>query len=267
MGVLSSMLGRIRSRTLVQYRADPEAVARLLPARFRPAVHRGHALIGVCHTRMDEPRGGWTPLAHLTMGTDLLTWRIPAVVERSGRDGEAERNAVWIPRRDTSSWFGANCTGRLTRGRWRLSRFELDESPGGVTLVVERDGERELELRAEACGELRGSVLHDLGEARHVLGAQGEARPTFALAPGFDELDLDPEHWDVEALEVREALARPFAELLPAGSFEIDCALRLTVTASHRLPATAAASAAARPEWSEVEPIARPGTATLIPGV
>lgn len=261
MGVLSSMRARIRCRYLVQFRADPEAVARLLPGRFRPALHRGHALIGVCYTRLDDPRSGWIPLTHLTLGTDLLTWRIPAVVERSHRahpKGGRERRTVWIPRRDTSSWFGANCAGRLSRGRWRLSRFELDESPAGVTLVVERDGERELVLRAEVTDELRGSLLLDLGEAREVIGSQGESRPTFSLAPGFDELDLDPEHWDVEALDVREAFARPYAELLPLGSFELDSALRITVTARHRLPA---------PAHAELEDIAQPGGATLIPGV
>ena len=43
--------GIIRRRLLVNFRVEPAVIQRLLPARFRPKVHAGHAVAGICLIR------------------------------------------------------------------------------------------------------------------------------------------------------------------------------------------------------------------------
>lgn len=248
MGVLSTLRGRMQSRTLALYRADPTVIARHLPAHMAVAPFRGRALVGVCYTRMLEGRPGLLPLS---MGNDHLAWRFP--VEVTGTDGRG-RTAVWIPRRCTSSWFGAHCAGRLTRGNWGLADFRFEEQPGGLELAVTRGGEVEFELTASTASELRGSLFLNAAEARDVISGAGRSHPPFALAPGFDHLTLEPELWRIEPLEVHRVHARLFEEesLFPSGSVEFDCALRLTVTASTPLGEP------------EPEPV-RPGSSPVVP--
>ena len=225
MGVLSSIRGEIRCRYVLIYRASPEVVARLLPEPMQPAVDREATLVGLCYTRMREPQRGWLPLS---MGTDHLSWRFPVEIP----NGDAPpRRAVWVPRRNTSSRFGANWAGKLTPGNWSHSRFEFDEGPTGAELTVESDA-LDLHLVCRRTPDLRGSVFLEPCEVADVLRRSGPAHPPFALAPGFDRLELQADLWHLEPLIVDELRARRFddPELFPPGSIELDCGLRASPT-------------------------------------
>jgi hypothetical protein len=224
MGAPSRLNERIECRYLVVYRADPAVVAALLPEPMLPAVHGAHGLVSVCFTRMSESRRGWLPLS---LGVDHLSWRF--AVELPVPRTQETRRAVWVPRRHTSSWFGAHCAGRLARGRWAQAQFKLLERPADLELEVTSGDDLELLLRAERGGDLAGSVFASPGDLRAVLGASGPAHPPFALAPGFDTLDLDAERWHLELLRVRELCVPRFedAERFPPGSLDLDCAVRL----------------------------------------
>ena len=45
---LPTIQGLIDRRLLVNYRADPAAIERILPPPFRPKLHRGYAIAGIC---------------------------------------------------------------------------------------------------------------------------------------------------------------------------------------------------------------------------
>ena len=53
--------GVIRRRLLVNYRVSPEAIARILPAPFRPKLQRGYAIAGICLIRLEQIRPRWLP--------------------------------------------------------------------------------------------------------------------------------------------------------------------------------------------------------------
>jgi uncharacterized protein YqjF (DUF2071 family) len=55
--------GMIKRRILVNYRADPTVVQRLLPRPFRPKLHAGHAIVGVCLIRLEQIRPAGIPVA------------------------------------------------------------------------------------------------------------------------------------------------------------------------------------------------------------
>ena len=55
--------GTIKRRILVNYRADPEVIQKILPTPFRPKLHNGHALVGICLIRLENIRPARLPAA------------------------------------------------------------------------------------------------------------------------------------------------------------------------------------------------------------
>ena len=53
--------GVIKRRLLVNFRADPVVVQRLLPAPFRPKLHGAHSLVGICLIRLEQIRPAGLP--------------------------------------------------------------------------------------------------------------------------------------------------------------------------------------------------------------
>ena len=51
------MSGTIRRRVLLNYRADPQIIQAQLPPQFRPQLHKGHAVVGVCLIRLEKISG------------------------------------------------------------------------------------------------------------------------------------------------------------------------------------------------------------------
>ena len=48
--------GIIRRRLLVNFRVEPEVIRRHLPEPFRPKLHDGYAIAGICLIRLEDIR-------------------------------------------------------------------------------------------------------------------------------------------------------------------------------------------------------------------
>ena len=111
---LPKVHGVIRRRLLVNYRVDPDVVARQLPQPFRPKLYRDTAIAGICLIRLEEIRPkGFPRLAGLS--SENAAHRI--AVERD--DAEGRHEGVYIPRRDTGSLVNQMAGGRLFPGEYR----------------------------------------------------------------------------------------------------------------------------------------------------
>jgi hypothetical protein len=53
---LPVIAGTIDRRMLINFRADPTVVAKLLPAPFVPKIYRGSAIVGICLIRLKHVR-------------------------------------------------------------------------------------------------------------------------------------------------------------------------------------------------------------------
>jgi hypothetical protein len=53
--------GTSKRRLLVNFRADPNVVQRLLPQPFRPKIHLGRSLVGICLIRVEQIRPSGLP--------------------------------------------------------------------------------------------------------------------------------------------------------------------------------------------------------------
>jgi hypothetical protein len=124
--------GLIKRRLLVNFRADPAIVHRILPNGFRPKLHDGHAFVGICLIRLENVRPKGVPAA-IGVSSENAAHRI--AVEWTDVDGH-RREGVFIARRDTSSRLNAFAGGRVFPGEHHHSRFEVSDQGRPVSIKV-----------------------------------------------------------------------------------------------------------------------------------
>ncbi len=215
----------VERRLLVNYRVDPGAAARLLPAPLRPQLVRGHAVAGLCLLRLGRVRPAWAP-ASLGLRSENVAHRI--AVEWDGPNGV--ETGVYIPRRDTGSRLNAWAGGRVFPGEYGLADFTVDEGADRLRVAfATRDGDLRAEVAVELAAELPASRLFSgLAEASAFFrcGSRGFS----ATRDGglrLDGMELHTDAWRLEACRVESAASSFFddPERFPPGSAELDCAL------------------------------------------
>src|SRR6266478_612366 len=125
--------GTIKRRLLVNFRAEPAVVQRILPEPFRPKLHRGVSLVGICLIRLEQIRPAGLPGA-LGLSSENAAHRI--AVEWTDAGG-IQREGVFIPRRDTGSLLNRLAGGRVFPGEHHAARFSLADSNGHIELAME----------------------------------------------------------------------------------------------------------------------------------
>ncbi len=135
---LPQIEGRIERRLLVNYRVEPEAIARVLPEPFRPQLVGDAAIAGICLIRLGDMRPRRLP-RWMGLTSENAAHRV--AVEWDTAAGP--RTGVYIPRRDSDSWVNtlwaggstpASTTGPGSRSRRPTSTSEWPTPPGTVPL-------------------------------------------------------------------------------------------------------------------------------------
>jgi hypothetical protein len=216
--------GIIDRRILVNYRADPEVLAKILPEPFRPKLINGAGMAGICLIRLKQIRPHFLP-PFLGLSSENAAHRI-AVEWDQGGEG---REGVFVPRRDTSSRLNSSVGGILFPGVQNHARFNVQEGDGCYRIEMDGDDlQTHLIVEGHVASELpETSVFRSLGAAseffeRGSLGYSATARPG-----EFDGMELRSLGWRVEPLAVEQVESSFFADRsrFPAGSVEFDCAL------------------------------------------
>src|SRR5471030_1619654 len=124
--------GTIKRRLLVNFRADPAAVRAVLPAPFRPKLHNGFAIAGICLIRLERERPAGAP-ALLGFGSENAAHRF--AVEWTGSDGTV-REGVFVPRRDTDSLTQRLAGGRVFAVKSHAASFHVHDTGGRIEMQV-----------------------------------------------------------------------------------------------------------------------------------
>lgn len=221
---LPVMRGVIERRMLVNFRCDPAAVTKLLPAPFRPKLVRGFAMAGICLIRLGGVRPGFMPAA-VGLTSENAAHRIAVEWD----DAAGVREGVFIPRRDTSSWLNQFAGGRLFPGVHHRATFTVLETRERFKLEMRAaDGGAFVRVAARVAEALpEGSVFQNMAEASQFFlgGALGwSAR---AAAGEFDGLELRCDAWRMEPLAVERVESSFFDDpnLFPPGTATFDSAL------------------------------------------
>lgn len=159
---LPVMQGLIRRRILVNFRVAPEIMQRQLPAKFRPKLHAGAAIAGICLIRREQIRPKYLP-AFLGHHSENAAHRIAL---RWEDDQGVMREGVFMPRRDTSSRLNHLAGGRLFPGEHHHADFTVTDVGGRIDLKMQaRDDAVRVEVQGCASEHQPRRGLHARGES------------------------------------------------------------------------------------------------------
>lgn len=214
--------GLIDRRILVNFRVDPHVLARLLPAPFKPQLHEGFGIAGICLIRLKQIRPrGWP--AAFGLSSENAAHRLAVEWER---DGET-RTGVYIPRRDTSSRLNALAGGRVFPGVHRRSDFDVLERDEHFSVAMHSDDGTRIAVAGRVGTEWSSKAFRSVHEASQFFESGSFGYSASHVASVFDGLELRTFGWQVEPLSVDHVCSSYFDDraLFPLGSVEFDCAL------------------------------------------
>jgi len=221
---LPNIQGVIRRRLLVNFRVDPSVIQRQLPAPFRPKLQAGYSVAGICLIRLENIRPRYVP-SPFGINSENAAHRIALTWE----DERGVHDAVYIPRRDTSSLVNQLADGRLFPGEHNRARFEVTESDCHIQLLMESlDHMVKVTLSATSSAHLPlGSCFRSLGEASKFFETGSLGYSATSNGERLDGIQLRAQQWKVEPLAVEEVYSSYFADnsIFPEGTSSFDCAL------------------------------------------
>jgi hypothetical protein len=222
--LLDSIHGIIDRRVLLNYRIDPAVVRRLLPQPFRPKLFGSHAVGGVCMIRFKQLRPRFTP-AWLGLGSENAAHRFAVEWDQEGEP----REGVFIPRRDTASWFNRTFGGKVFPGIFQGSRFETRDTDSTVAVrIVRSDGGTELDFAGRVDSRLPATSMFPTLDAASDFFLRGSTGYSATREDGhYHGMELHSLEWKITPLEIDMAQSRFFddRDRFPRGSIDLDCAL------------------------------------------
>src|SRR5438309_1155550 len=126
--------GIIDRRILVNYHVDPDVLAPLLPAPFRPKVVHGVGMVGICLIRLKQARPRFVP-SWLGVSSENAAHRTAVEWDEDG----TVREGVYIRRRDTNSRLNALAGGWLFPGLQYHARFTVRETADRFEVALRSD--------------------------------------------------------------------------------------------------------------------------------
>jgi hypothetical protein len=222
--LLDTVHGIIERRVLLNYRIDPEVLLKVLPPGFQPKLFQGKAIGGVCMIRFGGLRPRMIP-EWLGLSSENAAHRI--AVEWNEDDGLKE--GVFIPRRDTGSWFNETLGGRVFPGIFQRSVFSVTESPDSISVkILHADGTEEASFAGYLADNLpTTSRFQSIEEAASFFSLGATGYSATREAHHYHGMELRSLSWKVEPMQVTSARSSFFSDTarFPKGSVELDCAL------------------------------------------
>lgn len=223
-GMLPLIHGVIARRTLLNFRADPDVVQRLLPAPLEVDRQHGHAIAGICLIRMEHLRPQGVPSA-LGLASENMAHRV--AIQYPGSDGM--RPGVFIWRRETDRKMVELLGGRLFPGVHHHAQFEVEESADRLVMDVKsEDGEADVHFAARLTDEWKPTQSFDSFEDVSGFFRKGDCGFSCSLrGDGLEGLQLKTLQWNMTPLDVESQYSAFYSDpqRFPAGSIEFDCGL------------------------------------------
>ena len=123
--------GVIKRRFMLNYRADPKVVKRLLPAPFSPKLYHGYAIVGVCLVRLESLRPRGLP-ACLGVSSENAVHRIASEWIDSNKHSH---EGIFVARRDTDLWLRTILRGSFSDPGYHRARFAIEESAAHAEFI------------------------------------------------------------------------------------------------------------------------------------
>jgi hypothetical protein len=210
---------------LVNFRADPDVVQKVLPEGLRPKLQGEVAIAGICLIRLEGIRPSMAPLP-FGFSSENAAHRI--AVEWRGDDGSVQEG-VYIPRRHTDSALILALGGRLFPGVHERARFDMNDRGAELRVAIRAEaGDMKVALSAGPAEALPSTSVFPSVEAASEFFRGGAVGYSPSRQRGHLEgLRLETPAWRVSPLAVHKVHSSWFEDVsaFPPGSVEFDCAL------------------------------------------
>ena len=216
--------GVIGRRLLVNFRVEPEVIQRLLPSPFRPKLHNGHAVAGICLIRLEGIRPKRVPRM-LGLSSENAAHRVAVIWD----DDKGSHEGVYIPRRDTGSLMNHLAGGRLFPGEHHRASFRVEDADDQISLEMRSaDGLVRVDVVGRTALSLPTTSTFGTVAAASAFFEPGSVGYS-ATASGqrLDGVVLKTHTWSVAPLTLDRVFSSYFADesKFPAGTIAFDCAL------------------------------------------
>jgi len=197
---IPTLEGLIRRRLLINFRVDPTVMQKLLPDCFRPKLHRGHAIAGLCLIRLEHIRPAGVPTM-FGLSSENAAHRV--AVEWTTREGET-REGVFIFRRDTDSALGQLAGGRIFPGVHHRGEFHITDVRGQIDFAMTPGkGDASIRLSGREADALPASSCFTSVVDSSKFFENGSLGYSPANKPRcFDGLRLETKAWKVQPFAV-----------------------------------------------------------------
>lgn len=211
----------IDRRILVNFRVDPDVLASVLPAPFKPQIVDGVSIAGVCLIRLTGLRPAVLP-GNWGLRSENAAHRIAVTLP----DGST---AVYIPRRDTNSRLNVLVGGRLFPGAHHHAQFTSVETDDRFDVTMRSDDNAtRLVVESKIADRLpSGSIFTDVAAASSFFESGSLGFSDTRTQGRFDGLELCTDQWSVSPLDVSRVESSFFDDrsMFPAEAVEFDNAL------------------------------------------
>ena len=220
---LPRLEGLIARRVLLNYRADPTVVERLIPAPLEVVRRNGSAVVGVCLIRIEGLRPLGVP-AVFGLSSESQAHRV--AIRYPTTDGPKEGVFVW--RRDTNSRATQLTGGRLFPGVHGPARFQvLDDGRELRMRTFTANTAADIAFEARSFDAFRPTRLFNSVAEASAFFQQGECGLSCSHAGRIEGVRLHIADWSITPLGVDSVHASFFedSDNFPRGSVEFDCGL------------------------------------------
>ncbi len=222
---IPTLQGIIKRRILVNYCAEPGAIQKILPKGFRPKLHKGKAITGICLIGLEHIRPKFMP-EFVGIASENAAHRIAVLWE--DEIGET-REGVYIPRRDTNSFINSTLGGKLFPGEHHRANFEVRKNGNKINFSMKSEDKTALvKLAGTIAKNLpENSVFSSLDEASNFFEKGSLGYSATKDGADLDGISLEIKVWKVQALDL-DFVESSFYEnetIFPKGSIEFDHAL------------------------------------------
>ncbi len=221
---IPTLQGIIKRRILVNYRAEPSAIQKILPNGFRPKLHKGKAIAGICLIRLEHIRPRHIPNL-IGISSENAAHRIAVEWDENGETKEG----VFIPRRDTDSLLNRIAGGRIFPSEHHKAVFEIKENNGEIDFAMESaDQATFVKLHGKISDAFPDtSIFTSLKEASDFFEKGSLGYSTNKTDTNLDGVILQIEDWKAVSLEIDFVESSFYNDetIFPKGSVEFDHAL------------------------------------------
>lgn len=218
--------GVIDRRILVNYRIDPDQLAKVLPSPFKPRLISGYAVGGICLIRFKKMRPAGLPSI---MGTSSENGTHRFCVE--WMEDDQKRSGIYVKQRFTDSRLHEFGGDKIFPGNLTLSAFKVDETGNRYSVSFRsKDGEYSSVQAHKVNNFPSDSIFKNIEEASEDFRKDKVGYSPDKKSGGYKGVRLNTTNWEVTPLVVDSVESSLFSnkEIFPEGTIKVDHSLLMT---------------------------------------